>query len=102
MATSISDFTPSELRSLATIVMAIDDVDPASRETVIGVLQTIAGLDEVSQNALADVVELLGREKRAERLVEYLCSGQSLVDLQAEVWAAVDEDNATNPAAVDA
>jgi len=101
MATSISDFTPSELRSLATIVMGLDDIDASSRETVIGVLRTLVKLDDVSQSALVDVVEMLACEERAEVLVEYLNSGQALCDLQSEVWAAIDEDAATNPAAAE-
>ena len=92
MATQIpiGDFTASERRTLAVVAMSIDDIDPSFRDEALNLIEKLATLDEVSQGALSDAIEVLAREKRTKELVGYLRSGRPLVDLQTEIFDAVD------------
>jgi len=88
MTTSTSDFSIHELRSLAVVMMAIDKIAPDFREEALAVIDRLANLDEASQVAFAEAVEVLARAERTEELITYLRSGRPLLE---EILGVIDQ-----------
>jgi hypothetical protein len=92
MVDAITEFTSTERRSLAIVVMSIDDMDPGFRNEALPLIDRLANLDDVTQNAFADAVETLATESRTKELITYLRSGRPLADLREEIFEAIDKD----------